>query len=163
VTRTNVTLIYSWIFLVLFCAPGAAQRSWLLLDKNEHWRKYSSEAEWQKAAYDIQTLETAVVNRNGKDITIIYDVQGESGDWRNIDRYVFKLDGTLIKLERTFGSDSQDIKLTQEFQLDASGKLTKKLEREVSLTTGKMKNEAPEKPQLPIAANIDQLDFMKAP
>ncbi len=155
-------LIYSCIILATFCGVCSAQKSWLLQESNGNWKRFYKENDWQKATQRSQPLETAVVTQTSTNISVVYDVQGESGDWRNIDRYTFLLNGTLVKLQRKFGSTSQDILLTQVFELDASGKLKKTSENEESLDTGKVKKEAPEKPQMPIATNIKQLDFMKA-
>jgi len=155
-------LIYSCVVLATFCGVCSAQKSWLLQENNGSWKRFNRESDWQKATQGSQPLETAVVNQTSTNISVVYDVQGESGDWRNIDRYTFLLNGSLLKLQRKFGSTSQDIVITQVFELDASGKLKKTLENEESLNTGKAKTEAAEKPQMAIATNIRQLDFMKA-
>jgi len=156
--------------LVCLCAvlagcslPSVAQQKWFLLSSDGGWKTFDKESDWRKAADEFQPLETAVVTRKIATVSIVYDVQGESGDWRNIDRYLFRADGTLIKLDRTFGSSSQDLKLTEEYGLDPGGKIVRRFRREVSLTTGKAKNEEPEKPQLPVVSHMNQLDFIKAP
>ncbi len=156
-----IKLVYGCILAVLCCGVATAQQSWLLQQTNGSWRKFTTESAWRRAALDRQPLETAVVNHTVSGTSVVYDVQGESGDWRNVDRYLFKEDGALIKLRRTFASVSQDIKLTQVFESSASGRVSKTFENEVSLTTGKPKKETPGKPQLPIASNIEQLSFMR--
>jgi len=110
----------------------------------------------------LQPLETVSVNQTSAAISVVYDVQGESGDWRNVDRYNFRLDGTLVKLERKFGSVSQDILLTQIWELNPAGKPRKTSESEESLNTGKPRKEVPEVPQLPVASNMKELAFRKA-
>lgn len=160
--RLLLKLIYACVVLVTFCNVCSAQKSWLVQESNGSWKRFNKETDWQKATQQSQPLETAVVNQTSTNISVVYDVQGESGDWRNIDRYTFLLNGTLVKLQRKFGSTSQDILLTQFFELDASGKLKKTSESEESLNTGKPKKQAPEKPQMPVATNIKQLGFMKA-
>lgn len=133
----------------------------MLKNSDGDWKSFKSEAEWRKAAQVSAPRETAAIIRRDKDISVVYDVQGESGDWRNIDRYLFQTNGTLIKLERKFASVAQDIMLTETYELDPSGTLTKKLAKEVSLTTKKPKSEKPNTPQMPIATKIDQLEFMR--
>jgi hypothetical protein len=160
--RTMINLIFACVALVTFCTICTAQQIWLLQGENDDWKRFNKESDWKKAATESQPLETAVINTTATSIRIVYDVQGESGDWRDIDRYLFQSNGRLIRLERTFASTAQDIKLSQVFELDASGKLKKISESEVSLNTGMAKKEALEKPQLPIATNIKQLDFIKA-
>ncbi len=148
----------------LAAAPATARparRTWMLQRADGTWRIFKSKARWQRAAKAVRPLETAAVTRTAKTISVVYDVQGESGDWRNIDRYVFKSNGILVKLDRTFASVSQDIKLTQTYKLDPSGKLRSESQREVSLATGKAKSEAPDVPQLAVATRISQLHFMK--
>ena len=158
----SLKLIYSCVVLATFCGVCSAQKSWLLQESNGSWTRFNRESDWQKATQGSRPLETAVVNQTSTRISVVYDVEGESGDWRNIDRYTFLLNGTLVKLQRKFGSVSQDILITQVLELDASGKLKETSENEESLNTGKAKKEAAEKPQIPIATNIRQLDFMKA-
>jgi hypothetical protein len=160
--RALVKLIYLWTFLAVCSACGVAQQSWMLQRSDGVWLKFSKQSEWQKSAMDSQPLETAAVNRTKTSISVIYDIQAASGDWRNIDRYLFRPSGNLLKLSRTFASVAQDIKLTQEYELDSSGKLKKIIEKEVSLNSGKPKKEMPEKPQIPIAINLRELAFMKA-
>jgi hypothetical protein len=144
----------------VFSSVCAAQQSWLILGGDGRWKRYAKESNWRKAVDELQPLETAVINQTATNITIVYDVQGESGDWRDIDRYLFQPNGGLLTLSRKFASVSQDILLTQVFVLDASGTVRKTLESEVSLNTGKPKKETSEVPQLPIASNAKQLNFM---
>jgi hypothetical protein len=159
--RSVINLMYLLTIISASYATCAAQESWLLQTSDGAWKKFNKESPWQKAVKEIHPLETAVVNRTTRNIRVVHDLQGESGDWRNVDRYVFQVNGSLISLERTFVSVSQGIKLSQVFELDGSRKLRKKLDRGISLATGKATTEVPDKPEIPIATNIDQLDFMK--
>lgn len=155
-------LVYACAVLLTFCGHCSAQQSWLLEKSDGSWVRFNRESDWKKEALDKQPLETAVVNQTPSSVSVVYDVQAESGDWRNIDRYTFLPSGALLRLKRKFASVSQDILLTQVFELDSAGRLKKTVESEESLNTGKAKRQAPEKPQLPIASDIKQLDFMKA-
>jgi hypothetical protein len=144
------------------CGPiCAAQQSWLLQNQDGTWRTFAKESEWKNAALKVQPLETAVVTRTKDSVSVVYDVQAESGDWRNVDRYTFKSDGTIAKLERTFVSVSQYIQLIQHFELDATKKLTKRTEAKTSLKTGKPITEAIDQPPIAIAITLNELEFMK--
>lgn len=158
--RATYNLICMCAVFAVFSSDCAAQQSWLILRGDGGWKRYAKESNWRKAADELQPLETAVINQTATGVAVVYDVQGESGDWRNIDRYLFHPNGALLKLSRKFASVSQDILLTQVFVLDASGTVRKTLENEVSLNTGKPKKETPDVPQLPIASNAKQLNFM---
>ncbi|MGC0775443.1 MAG: hypothetical protein WB543_21090 [Candidatus Acidiferrum sp.] len=154
-------LIFCYALFLLSSANCAAQSSWMLKGTDGKWKTFRNEAGWQKAAQEEGPLETAMITRTDKNIKIVYDVQGESGDWRNIDHYLFQANGVLIKLDRKFASVSQDIMLTEEYELAPSGSIKKKSEREVSLTTKKPVAQKPETPQLPIVTNMKKLDFMR--
>ncbi|MGC2528620.1 MAG: hypothetical protein WA639_12790 [Candidatus Acidiferrum sp.] len=154
-------LIFCYALFLLACANCAAQNSWMLKGTDGKWKTFRNEAEWQKAAQEGEPLETAVITRTDKVIKVVYDVQGESGDWRNIDHYAFQPNGALIKLDRKFASVSQDIMLTEEYELAPSGSIKKKSEREVSLTTKEPVAQKLETPQLPIVTNMKELDFMR--
>ena len=160
-TPMKLKALWYCAVLLMVCGTCAAQGSWMLKGADGKWKTFTKETEWRKAAEESGPLETAVITRTDKNISIVYDVQGESGDWRNIDRYLFQPNGALIKLERKFASASEDIMLTQTFEPGPSGALTKKLEREVSLTTKKPKTQKPDTPQLPVVTNMNQLEFMK--
>lgn len=143
------------------CNVCSAQQRWLLQKSDGSWRQFSKESNWRKAAQNQRPLETAVVNKTTSNTNVVYDVQGESGDWRNIDRYTFLPNGTLLRLKRKFASVSQDLLLIQVFELDTNRKFKKSFESEESLNTGKPKKVAPENPPMPIATDIKQLGFMK--
>lgn len=162
-TRMFTKAILLCVTFGMFCASCPAQQSWLILGADGNWKTFTKQSEFLKVAKATQPQETAVVTRAEKSVSVVYDVIAESGDWRNIDRYQFRLDGNLITLERTFLSASDDMKLTQTYEPDASGKPQKKLERKVSASTGRTTTKTPEFiPELPIAANMNQLEFMKA-
>ena len=136
-----------------------AQSAWLLQTNSGAWEKFASEKAWQSAALELQPLETAVIHQSSTGIAVIHDVQGESGDWRNIDRYIFRKNGSLKKLDRVFASVSQNMKLTEIFERDQYGNLRIVFKSEITLDTGRPVSVEPDNPPLPIILNIRHFEF----
>ncbi len=160
VMSSKLARLVGVVFCVAFCVICSAQ-TWLLQLSNGEWERFSTEVDWRKAAAENQPLETAVISRTGAGVTVVYDVQGESGDWRNVDRYLFRPSGALIRLKRTFGSAAQHIRLIQIFVLERDGVIRKTFESETSLNSGKPKKNRPEIPQMSVVSNLDQLEFAR--
>ncbi len=155
--RTIVPLL-----MLTFCASSSAQQSWYLQTSDGKWHEFSSKAAWEQSAKKNGPLETLVLNIGRAEITVEYDVQGESGDWRSVDNYVAERDGTVRSLKRVFVSVEQDIKVVSLYKKDvATGTIKRASMVETSLSTGAKTSDPPEVPQVSIVKNIYELDGLK--
>ncbi len=163
IRKTGVlcTTIISLLMLG-FCASSSAQQSWFLQTSDGKWHEFSSKAAWEQSAKKNGPLETLVLNRGNTEITVEYDVQGESGDWRSVDNYVAERDGTVRSLKRVFVSVEQDIKVVSFYKKDdTSGTIKRVSVVETSLSSGAKTSDPPEAPQVSIVKNIYELEGLK--
>jgi len=150
------------MLLLCACIVSAAQQTWFLQTQDGKWHSFSSRAAWERSAKENMPLEIAIANRSEAGISLEHDVQGESGDWKTVDLYEADMDGLVQTLRRTFVSVEQDIKIVSVYKKTQKGTLRRTSVVRTSLSGLNVKrNEEPDVPQLPIARNIFEFEFMR--
>ncbi len=107
-------------------------------DEKPIWKKYASEAEFEKARETQESYEIAYIwNKNNKPVAVNFTYSSPSGDWAQYVYYIFREDGSVARADRELRTFMGDIIVNRIYIYDETGKLLKETKTFRDLETQK--------------------------